>query len=279
MFWMANSHAELYFRSTHEPVVDAVLNRLPQRFASSTSPNSNGCEQPHLAWMKLEVEDNSNQPDGPSDKDVAQPRTDDHSISLREPVSAFTADGNPEAHALMTWLDSHGIQSHVVEDNSGVSLFAFGTLSQFHKPQVYVDKSDLEKATELVRQFEGQRDQRRAASDDAAPIDSECEECGVISQFPATQDGTTQTCPECHAFMDVGTLDWAEDFDFEGTDELEPAAPESAEDAIDNATHLDKAGDWTAAIQAFQLVAERWPEHATYAANCIAEIERKIAQS
>lgn len=195
--------------------------------------------------------------------------------ALVAPVLAYTANGNLEAHSVVTWLESNGIRAHVVEDNSGVSLFAFGTISQFHKPQVFVDKADVDRAGELLRQFETQRDQRRRELNDSTPITSECEECGASSEFPASQDGTTQNCPECNAFMDVGTIDWPDGFDF-GDAATAPKTPDNIDDAIDDALKLDKTGDWDAAITAYQSVADRWPEHSTYIANCIADVRRKL---
>jgi len=198
---------------------------------------------------------------------------------LVEPVLAYTANGNLEAHSIVNWLQSHGLCSHAVEDNAGVSLFAFGKLSQFHKPQVFVNRADLQRAGELLRQFEAQRDERRTGLVDAPPITSECEECGTSSEFPASQDGTTQTCPKCHAFIDVGQFDWPDDFDadFDSADsEPEFRLPDNVDDAIDAASKLDNSGDWSAAIDTYLEIANRWPEHATYAANCITDLQRKI---
>ncbi|ELP33692.1 putative signal transducing protein [Rhodopirellula baltica] len=195
--------------------------------------------------------------------------------TLATPTLAYTASGNLEAHAIVTWLRSNGVRAYAVEDNSGVSLFAFGTISQFHKPQVFVEESDLQRAGDLLRQFESQRDRRRADLDNAPAIKSECEECGVTSEFPASQDGTTQNCPKCNAFMDVGTFDWPDDFDFGDADE-EPEQELCADDALDDASRLHQLGDWNEAIQAYQQIKARWPEHATYTANCIAQIQQKI---
>ncbi len=194
---------------------------------------------------------------------------------LAEPVLAYTANGNLEAHSVVTWLEAHGVRSYAVEDNSGVSLFAFGTISQFHKPQVFVTKDDLQRAGELLHQFEIQRDKRRADLDAAAPIVSQCEECGASSEFPASQDGTTQNCPKCSAFMDVGSFDWPDDFDY-GDADPEPQPSDNADEAMAAASRLDQMGEWDAAIAAYQEVADRWPEHATYIANCIADVQRKL---
>ena len=128
--------------------------------------------------------------------------TDDHSppvhperYALDDPVLAYTANDNLEAHSIVTWLHSDGVRAYAVEDNSGVSIYAFGTLSQFHNPQVFVDRADLEAAGELLRQFEAKRDARRRDLVDSPPISSKCEECGAASDFPAAQDGTTRYCP------------------------------------------------------------------------------------
>ena len=211
----------------------------------------------------------------PLDGEQSPPFSSADEDALTEPVLAYTANGNLEAHSVVTWLESHGMRSYAVEDNSGLSLFAFGTISQFHKPQVFVNKTDLQRAGELLRQFESQRNQRRADLNDAPPITAECEECGASSEFPASQDGTTQNCPKCHAFMDVGSYDWPDEFDF-GKPESEAEAPDNADDAIDAASKLDKNGEWDSAIAAYRDISHRWPEHATYAANCIADVQRKL---
>ena len=214
-------------------------------------------------------------PKAPDDGDVPPnaSRTDD--AALVDPVVAYTADGNLDAHSVVGWLESHGVRSHAIEDKSGVSLWAFGTISQFHKPQVFVNKADLQRAGELLRQYERARNIRRSESHDSPPILSECEECGVSSEFPASKDGTTQNCPKCHAFMDVGSLAWPSDFDF-GEAESDAEMSDTVEDAMDAASLLDKSGEWEEAIAAYREIAGRWPEHAAYVENCISEVQRKI---
>ena len=142
-------------------------------------------------------------------------------MELKDPIVAYTASGNLEAHLVVGWLTSNGVAAHAIEDNSGVSLFVFGTISQFHKPQVFIERSDTEKAAELLQQFEAKQHARKQQLANAPAITSECEECGTTSDFPASQDGTVQNCPQCHAFMDVGAIDWPYDDDF---GEEEPAS-------------------------------------------------------
>ena len=103
--------------------------------------------------------------------------------AMADPVLAYTANDNLELHSVVTWLHSCGVRAFAVEDNSGASLYVFRTISQFHKPQVFVDKADLEEAGELLQQFEDKRDARRSDLDGTPSITSQCEECGVTSDF------------------------------------------------------------------------------------------------
>ena len=218
-------------------------------------------------------------PNEPPREPLGEAAGDDRQDRLASPVVVSTASSNIEAHSIATWLESNGIQARVVEDNSGESLFAFGADSQIHDPQVFVDKQDDARAVELVKDFETQRIQRRKKSQGDEPVSSECEECGKSSEFPASEDGTTQNCPKCGAYMDVGEIDWPDDFDFgeENEDEGEtPKAPGDVDQAIDAAFKLETAGEWDAAIAAFQMVVDRWPENSEYVANCIADVKRKL---
>ncbi len=139
-------------------------------------------------------------------------------MELTDPIVAYTAAGNLEAHLVVDLLSANGVNAHVVEDISGLSLSLFGTISQVHKPQVFIERSDTEKAAELLREFDAKKHERLQQLADAPPLTAECGECGTKSEFPASQDGTVQNCPKCFAFMDVGTIDWPYDDDF-GEDE------------------------------------------------------------
>ena len=47
---------------------------------------------------------------------------------------------------------------------------------------------------------------------DASEISVVCEECGKESMFAARLIGTTQDCPHCMAYVDVGDVVWGQDF-------------------------------------------------------------------
>jgi hypothetical protein len=67
-----------------------------------------------------------------------------------------------------------------------------------------------ENPMELIRQFEQTKRERDIPNASGAPIQVECEECRKVSTFPPSLKGTTQNCPECNAFLDVGEVDWDE---------------------------------------------------------------------
>ncbi len=75
-------------------------------------------------------------------------------MEFKDPFKVYTAAGNVEAHMIVNMLESQGIAAHAVEDTSGVSLWSFGIISQFHQPDVWVDKSTVQQAAELIRGFE-----------------------------------------------------------------------------------------------------------------------------
>ncbi|MEM9586401.1 MAG: hypothetical protein AAGA03_03895 [Planctomycetota bacterium] len=134
-------------------------------------------------------------------------------MGLKDPIAAYIAEGNAEAHAIVNWLTFHGVKAHAVEDHSGAGQSAFGLVNQFHQPKVFVQRADKQQAAKLLAQFEENKRAKLRELEDAPSISSECEDCGAFSEFPASQDGTTQNCPKCNAFMDVGTFDWPDDVD------------------------------------------------------------------
>ena len=141
-------------------------------------------------------------------------------MKLTDPIVAYTAGGNLEANLVVEWLTSNGVNAHAVEDNSFGGIYGFGAIRHLDKPQVFIERSDTERAAELLREFETKQHARKQQLADAPPISAECPECGATSDFPASHDGTVQNCPQCQAFMDVGAIDWPYDDDF-GEDESE----------------------------------------------------------
>lgn len=129
-------------------------------------------------------------------------------VHFKEPYKVYTAATNIEAHMIAKMLEANDIDVFVEEDLSGVSLWAFGTITQYHKPDVWIEKSSAQAAVELIRQSENRQRELANAKSDPPETYALCEECGRESLFAGKYAGTVQECPHCGAFMDVGDLDW-----------------------------------------------------------------------
>lgn len=138
-------------------------------------------------------------------------------MALRDPFAAYNAGNNVEAHLVCGLLQDAGIQAVVIEDVSQVGVWLGGTVAEIHKPQVWIERADIERARPVLTDYERRNAERWAAErgerDAGPPVEVVCEECGKRSKFPAVQMGTTQNCPHCRAYVDVG-----DDVGFEGWD-------------------------------------------------------------
>jgi hypothetical protein len=130
-------------------------------------------------------------------------------MALRDPVAVYNAANNLEAHFIRNALLSSGIDAFVTEDVSQVGTWVFGLIPEIHKPQVWVERTDIERAKPILEDYERRCAQRRNADTDAAteegsPIEVACEACGRHTTFSASQRGSVQQCPNCGAYVDVG---------------------------------------------------------------------------
>lgn len=129
-------------------------------------------------------------------------------MALQEPVAVYNAASNIEAQLVRNILNDAGVEAFVTEDVSQVGVWMFGLLPEIHKPQVWVDRSSLDRAKPVLedyerRSLERQEADRKKAGPTDAVMEAECEECGRRSAFPSAQKGTVQDCPHCGAYMDV----------------------------------------------------------------------------
>jgi hypothetical protein len=133
-------------------------------------------------------------------------------MHLKDPLKIYTAESNIEAHLIVEMLQSNGIKAFAEEDLSTVTLWAFGRISQIHQPNVWIERSSESAATKLIDAFEERKQERASASEADAQIVVLCEDCGQQSFFAKKLYGTVQDCPYCSAYVDVGELDWEDDF-------------------------------------------------------------------
>ena len=128
-------------------------------------------------------------------------------MGLRDPVAVYNAATNMDAQMVRNALLATGVEAHVTEDLSRAGTWVGGVISEIHKPQVWVDRCDIERAKPVLEEYERRALELQAASTDEAAageaIEVVCEECGESSTFPVAQRGSVQECPHCNAYLDV----------------------------------------------------------------------------
>ncbi|MDB5311636.1 MAG: hypothetical protein JWO38_5838 [Gemmataceae bacterium] len=139
-------------------------------------------------------------------------------MAFRDPFAAYNAASNVEAHLICGALIEAGVEAMVVEDVSQVGVWLGGLVSEIHKPQVWIERTDIARAKPVLDEYERRAAGRRVADqrDTGAgePVEVTCEECGKRAVFPAGQKGSVQSCPHCRAYVDVG-----DEVGFEGWEE------------------------------------------------------------
>lgn len=138
-------------------------------------------------------------------------------MPMRDPVAAYIAASNIEAHLVCNLLIDEGIEAAVQEDVSQLGATMFGLASQLHRPKIWVERVDLGRAEAILHAYEDALAARRAvdqrgATSSTNSVSVTCEDCGATSMFPSEQRGSVQTCPKCQGYVDVGDdepgFDW-----------------------------------------------------------------------
>jgi len=126
-------------------------------------------------------------------------------MALSDPVAVYTARNNVEAHLVCGALTTAGVEAHVIEDLNIANLSIAGPLFEIHRPQVWVNRDDVERAQPVLLDYETRQAERFAAERATAlPIRVTCEDCGAQAVFDYALAGTVQDCPHCGAYLDVG---------------------------------------------------------------------------
>lgn len=129
-------------------------------------------------------------------------------MALHDPVAVYNAANNIEAHFVRNALADSGIEAFVTEDVSQIGTWMFGLIPEIHKPQVWVDRADIERTKPILDDYERRLAERSdSSSQDEAQTGPEievvCEECGQRSTFQTAQGGSVQQCRHCRAYVDV----------------------------------------------------------------------------
>jgi hypothetical protein len=125
-------------------------------------------------------------------------------MALKHPVAVYTASSNLEAHVIVEMLREADIEAAAVEDESRAAAWMFGNLPGIHKPQVWVEQTDVERVRPLLDEFERRQSADGNAAVEGAPIHVVCEECRKTTTFDASRRGHVDECLHCGAFVDVG---------------------------------------------------------------------------
>lgn len=157
-------------------------------------------------------------------------------MALTDPYVAYNAGSNLEAHMVCGRLLDAGIEALVVEDVSQAGIWVGGTIAGIHKPQVWIERADIERAAPVLTDYEQATNKRLAAEYNASgtaepPVTVLCDGCGKRSTFPASQKGLVESCPHCGAYVDVG-----DEVGFEGWNELPETSADEAEPEDQDAT-------------------------------------------
>jgi uncharacterized paraquat-inducible protein A len=138
-------------------------------------------------------------------------------MALEDPVAVYNAANNVEAQLVKVMLVESGVEAFAIDDVSTVGYWMFGILPVIHKPQVFVNRCDVDRAQPILKEYEAQvaareTRSRNVATSTASPIEVVCEECHASTSFPAAQRGSVQICPRCGGYVDVGEIDpfWLE---------------------------------------------------------------------
>lgn len=105
---------------------------------------------------------------------------------LESPVAVHVAKSNIDAQLIAQALINSGIGAAVVEDISAAGHYALGIMDGIHKPQVFVESVDVEKAKRFIDDFQ---------TIDPTPQAQEfCYHCGFTFE---QSENKIETCPEC----------------------------------------------------------------------------------
>lgn len=122
-------------------------------------------------------------------------------MAFREPLAAYNAATNLEAHMVCDLLHEAGIDAMVIEDVSQVGVAVLGMIAEIHKPQIWIERADADRAGPVLAEYERKSAQRRSGEGES--IYATCDECHKRAAFPGAMRGLVETCPHCGAYIDV----------------------------------------------------------------------------
>lgn len=125
-------------------------------------------------------------------------------MTFNQPVTAYQAASNLEAHFVCNLLNDADIDAIVIEGVSAADLGIGAMVPGITNSQVWIERTDTDRARPVLDEYERRRRVRLTTESTEELVEAACEECGKRSSFPAALTGTVQFCPHCNAYVDVG---------------------------------------------------------------------------
>lgn len=117
-------------------------------------------------------------------------------------VCLGTFASREQANMAKSTLEANGINAAVSADDAGGARPDVGFTSGGAK--LFVLDEDVARAIKIL-DYDTKPANHDVAAGDCADQDVTfpCEECGLPISFPADRRGRVETCPSCHAYVDV----------------------------------------------------------------------------
>jgi rubredoxin len=142
-------------------------------------------------------------------------------MALRDPLAVYNAANNLEAHLLRNLLADAGIEAFVTEDVSQIGTWMGGLVPEIHKPQVWIDRQDSDRAKPVLDDYERRLAEREntVEGDSEGPDAAVCLACGEIL---AAGQSACSACGWSYADQEGESLseERAEEMDAEVGDEM-----------------------------------------------------------
>ena len=74
-------------------------------------------------------------------------------MALIDPVAVYNGADNFEISVIQNLLDAAGIEAFAVEDVSTVGAWMGGMMPEIHKPQVWIERVDLDRAKPILEEY------------------------------------------------------------------------------------------------------------------------------
>jgi hypothetical protein len=126
------------------------------------------------------------------------------------PLTVFVAENSNLADAVLKLLASTGIEAEAVSPPPKAESEPITGITEMVTSDEIEIRVTNEKQAEAAKELltsavnaAALREVRDKRANRTGTVSAVCEECGKASEWPASDMGTTETCPHCAAFMDI----------------------------------------------------------------------------